>query len=388
MTPAGSIYSGGPLAGLGSEALHLFHEIRETLDGGTTDGWKVDPFMAEAERFKLWSANLGLFVPGHGSLDYRVREAERLGQTLESFLQDLITSLRDVISIHNGTFQRSEDQGEVASEYMESEEEDEDCESTSDILLDGIRDPIDKLFKMATRIRSPSARFGSLRAAKYQQIDKDTGKDFLQVTIENDRDYVGSIFLQHEKSRVCQASDPTPPAISSMENDDEVWEPIRTVLYHQRSTFKSFLVDRIAHANVRRRQPFAYWARRREKHASYTHTSLSQDTSEIQLQPTTLQVPQEVNRAAHLPPKPAPTVTTATTLNAAQIEAIENRSTWTVSEYAQSTWQPDREKVDFPSPPKRHFGAGFECPYCFTICSRETLAEKAWKAHLIHDLRP
>lgn len=50
---------------------------------------------AEGERFKLWAANLGLLVPGHGSLDYRVREAEGLASILKSFLLDLHESVQE-----------------------------------------------------------------------------------------------------------------------------------------------------------------------------------------------------------------------------------------------------------------------------------------------------
>lgn len=35
----------------------------------------------QAQRFKIWAIDLGLLVPGHGSLDYRVRDAESLGES-------------------------------------------------------------------------------------------------------------------------------------------------------------------------------------------------------------------------------------------------------------------------------------------------------------------
>lgn len=43
----------------------------------------------ESDRFKIWSSSTGLLIPGHGSLDYRVREAESLSKTFCSFLTDL-----------------------------------------------------------------------------------------------------------------------------------------------------------------------------------------------------------------------------------------------------------------------------------------------------------
>lgn len=39
----------------------------------------------QAQRFKIWAVDLGLLVPGHGSLDYRVREAETLRESRSLF---------------------------------------------------------------------------------------------------------------------------------------------------------------------------------------------------------------------------------------------------------------------------------------------------------------
>lgn len=60
--------------------LHLDDEIRQQL-------------AVESERFELWATNLGLFVAGHGSLDYRIRQAENIKDMLHRFLSALISSL-------------------------------------------------------------------------------------------------------------------------------------------------------------------------------------------------------------------------------------------------------------------------------------------------------
>lgn len=384
MTSTDTVSGNGALADLGFQAIEFFRKVKTTLEDKADDAWDAHMFLAEAERFELWAANLGLFVPGHGSLDYRVREAERLGQTLYRFLQDLVNSLDDVVCICSSTIQDQtpdDEQKERNNSDLEGSGA-EDNESDIDLLLDGIRDPINRLFKISTKIRSPSTRFGSLRAANYQQLDSDTGVDFLQAIRENDRDYVRSIFLQYQKDRACEEHESRPPDKSTGEDGDEVWEPIRTVLSHQRSTTDSFLVDRIAEANLRRRQQFAYWAKHRDK--VYRHFYIYTDPkTELKTELPPAQLPKFA---------PAASVTTATTVNIAQLEAIDNRSTWTISEYAPSTWQPAREMVDFPSPPKlprnTRSDEPFECPFCFILCPHEMLADKAWKAHLIHDLRP
>ena len=86
------------LAELGKETFHLFHTVLITDEkpfGVPSDAMTLRRINSEADRFKLWAANLGLLVPGHGSLDYRVREAEGLASTLRSFLFDLNQSLEE-----------------------------------------------------------------------------------------------------------------------------------------------------------------------------------------------------------------------------------------------------------------------------------------------------
>lgn len=48
----------------------------------------------EADRFQLWAVNLGIFVSGHASLDYRVRDAGNIRSTT----QRLISSLEDALT--------------------------------------------------------------------------------------------------------------------------------------------------------------------------------------------------------------------------------------------------------------------------------------------------
>jgi hypothetical protein len=48
---------------------------------------------AESERYKLWAINIGLFVLGHGSLDYRLRAAENVARTVYRLLDDLSAAL-------------------------------------------------------------------------------------------------------------------------------------------------------------------------------------------------------------------------------------------------------------------------------------------------------
>lgn len=413
------------LADLGSNAIDLFRKVEKALKESADPAWPDDILIMESERFELWAANMGLFVAGHGSLDYRVREAERLEQTLRRFMQDLIDSLDDckaspfrfelqVIHKSNIVFQMSSGVSQEGASAMnqtsgersekertkdegedeDGDEDDDEEEVDMELLLDSVRDPINRLFKISTKIRNPSTRLGSSKAANYQQVDEETGVDFLQAIKTADLDYVKSVFLEHRKDRARQESHPPKPAgTPSGENDDEVWEPIKTVLIQEQEREKtganSYLIDRIAQANVRRRQQFAYWASHRNK--------LEKHTKVYQAQKGWLPAAQPLKASESFlgfTPGAVPSVTTATRLDIARVEASDDRSNWTISEYAPSTRQAAGapEPVDFPSAPKtsrnRPSDKPFECPYCFFLLPKEIRSEKAWKAHLIHDLRP
>jgi len=86
------------LADYGLEAFRLFEDIvqlESRFDTASAQGQTLSSIAAEGDHFKVWAVNLGLLVPGHGSLDYRVREAESLAQTFQSFLDDLNGSLQE-----------------------------------------------------------------------------------------------------------------------------------------------------------------------------------------------------------------------------------------------------------------------------------------------------
>ena len=294
----------------------------------------------------------------------------------------------DELSSNGGDNDGDVDDPSAENSDSEPSSDDGTVESDIDLLLDGVRDPIDRLYKVSTKIRNPSSRLGSSRAVDYQQIDEETGVDFLRAIEQADQDHIRSLFLQYQKAKALQERDtvaPTKGADEGEDHDDGVWEPIRTVLSQSRVT-ESFLIRRIARANVRRRQQFAYHKMHRDKLARHARASLSTQSiftpgTEIPSQPS---FDRHVSNDSFTPQPaltlPAASVTTATNLNLARLELVDNQSKFTVSEYAPSTWQPARDAVAFPPPPLTLPGESFfECPYCFTLCPRETLAAKAWK---------
>lgn len=280
-----------------------------------------------------------------------------------------------------------DDDSEAEESDPEPPGDDDTEESDMDLLLDGVRDPIDRLYKVSTKIRNPSSRLGSSRAARHQQIDEESGVDFLRAVEQADHDHIRSLFLQYQKARALQEHETVAPPKDAVggEDEDGVWEPIRTVLSQHRAA-DSFLIRRIARANVRRRQQFMYWKKHQEKLARHARSSISTQSvltpgTEMPSQPL---LERHISDDSPIPlaeiAPPAASVTTATNLNVARLGAVENQSTFTLSEYAPSTWQPARDAVAFPPPPRAQSGGKFfECPYCFTFCPRGALADKAWK---------
>jgi hypothetical protein len=80
----------------GVETKELFQLVIDEPAGDTGhEEWPKAQFAAEADRFELWAVNLGLFVSGHGSLDYRVRQAENVKSMLQKFMTALNDSLAE-----------------------------------------------------------------------------------------------------------------------------------------------------------------------------------------------------------------------------------------------------------------------------------------------------
>lgn len=144
------------------------------------------------------------------------------------------------------------------NENYEFDDFDESCASQDgsmsdmDLLVERVRDPIDRLFKLAVWIRNPSSRFTSSKLFHYQLPNPKTRIDLLHIFKEFDYDYVSSLFLEYRKSKAL-ADYGTPEPTSDHPNNnqsEQIWEPIQTVLSkykHERSVgAESFLIHRIA----------------------------------------------------------------------------------------------------------------------------------------------
>ncbi|KAK1774720.1 hypothetical protein QBC45DRAFT_424228 [Copromyces sp. CBS 386.78] len=225
------------LTDAGSRTVALFEKIKalnQTSEHTGGDKWPATELATEADRFKLWAVNLGLFVQGHASLDYRVRDAESIRFVILRFIASLNDALTPVLEYVNGASTTSPEGGleDSINATDESDGLDESFASQDgsdmDLLVEGVRDPIDRLFKLAVWIRNPSSRITSPKVLRYRLLDPETGVDLLDVFKEFDYDYVSSLFLEFRKSKA-RADHPITEPSSDYPDDnqsEQIWEPI------------------------------------------------------------------------------------------------------------------------------------------------------------------
>lgn len=85
------------LAAVGLSTVQRFKRLEEVTQLESSDNqlqeWPKNMFLAQFDRFELWAVNLGLFVMGHGSLDYRIRDSESMKESMYMMIQNLNRSL-------------------------------------------------------------------------------------------------------------------------------------------------------------------------------------------------------------------------------------------------------------------------------------------------------
>ena len=206
----------------------------------------------EFGRFRVWSGNLGALQKGHSSLDYRLRDSPLLSGNTLRFLEELNHNLTEATAIVSGTRLPFEEQSRPNSDRGDDERgedtdddffsEDDEEEGAGDpkqeltMRYEEIVDIVDNLYKLSVRIRTPTIRSRSLKAASYQPKDLDTGVDIL------------SSYAQYDKQHVC-----------------EVLRDLRKSQGGSDKTEEDYLVSRLAQSITMRRRQFKYWKRHRDK---------------------------------------------------------------------------------------------------------------------------
>ncbi|KAJ4989340.1 hypothetical protein SVAN01_05065 [Stagonosporopsis vannaccii] len=340
----------------------------------------------EFGRFRVWSGNLGALQKGHSSLDYRLRDSPLLSGNSLKFLEELKHNLDEAIAIvredrlpyeqqpkqNSSERKEEEDEDDFFSEDEEEEEEANGSRKELTMRYEEIVDIIDNLYKLSVRIRTPTIRSRSLKAASYQPKDRDTGVDILSSYAQYDLQHV------HELLRTLRE-----PHIGDSQLKDE-----------------EYMGPRLARGITLRRRHFKYWKRHRDKLSAPTILEHENEDRQDHIKET-VAVPLRNEESEIEAPKPMlmfpepPSQKTGRTMLSGTEATHHHQSlddvvdTKSVTSYAVTVTDIHGKGVNLPPPPKNADGErDFECPYCYIICPARYGRGRPWRTHLLQDLQP
>ncbi|KAF1845081.1 uncharacterized protein K460DRAFT_394818 [Cucurbitaria berberidis CBS 394.84] len=302
----------------------------------------------ERARFRLWAAHIGTFAKHHSSLDYRLRESEKVRSLVISQLEILRTAeLRLAELLLPGTSE---------SETGSSEEPDV---PTEDECLISIRGAIDRLHRLAKAIRHPGIASQASKANHFNPTD-----EFGNNEIESFEKYS----LQIVQQRCPGAAE--------------------------------YLHHRLSKANASRRRLFLYRRKHQDILNGRRHSSPKRrpSMSQRQTQETFSALPETKSKASQLVPESS----TPQKHSDSQAQSSIAKAT----SFVESQFKPDASSkaassiggtsvasiVDhsrLPPPPRvPKTRTQFECPYCCQLVPTSILGKGAWRRHLMKDLEP
>ncbi|KAH7386953.1 hypothetical protein DE146DRAFT_635725 [Phaeosphaeria sp. MPI-PUGE-AT-0046c] len=366
-----------------------FHTLSSALndsDGKWAHLVDYEGFQDEIGRFRVWSGNLGALQKGHSSLDYRLRDSPLLSSNALKFLQDLEDNINEAIAIVTEARlpyesqpkpgkSEADDDDDDDSFFDEDEDEDDDDgapRSELSMRFAEIVDIIDNLYKLSVRIRTPTIRSRSLKAATYKPKDPDTGVDILSTYSVYDVQHVKELLFHLRQIHIQD----------TQSNDHD------------------YLIDRLSAAITLRRRQFKYWKRHRDKLgiSSFQEEQISADRPlvdrpSLPQRNDTLEVLPDIpiiaiNKEAHSQ-KTGKTLLSGTEATQHHQSLDEIVDTKSVTSYAVTVKDLHGRGVELPPPPRAADGEkDFECPFCYIICPARYGRGRAWRTHLLQDLQP
>ncbi|KAL4938398.1 hypothetical protein BDV06DRAFT_231901 [Aspergillus oleicola] len=298
----------------------------------TLDNEHLLRFVHEMERFELWASNLGVLHSGHSSLDYRFRDSPPLFEYAFTLLTDLQNELSAFTRQVTTPILADEDMLDAPDSLpLSDDESEEDLSSYRDQsltaeYLTNISITVDRLYALSFRVRNPKMRTGLSKALSYTEVDSETGLDLIEAYRERDIRHLVELFRS----------------------------------WRGQDLEGHFLVQRLARANVHRRQQFKYWEKRKAKYDYFYHAATAHHKEG---QATTTHV-----STRHSEPS------AATNLDLGAM--LENESAPSLDSF-QATANDTDDLLKAPPPPKLEGDSEeFECHYCYTI------------RHIMRDLRP
>ncbi|KAI1321528.1 hypothetical protein F5Y16DRAFT_68658 [Xylariaceae sp. FL0255] len=275
-------------------------------------------------KFKLWAGNIGAHRVGRSSLDYRLRDSTNLRTQVFRLLDDLITSLNEVLSILSGErvpWDREMDEtGDLDEALQDLILMDQDFEFESELsqLTKEIDDTIGNLLRLSMSLRNPAPH-----------------DHFMSTEYANVRYFVPTDIAHVE------AKFPSAPRA---------------------------LIERLGRGLSQRRQYFRYRQAHHEKLINGLRDKMRSDVSTI-----ASSIPLRMKDAGACP-------------KLGEIDEDEQSDT-AFSQTSIATTAPDSaERLRIPPLPKESQDGPFECPFCFLLISVSSVYR--WKKHVLSDLRP
>ncbi|KAF2630251.1 hypothetical protein BU25DRAFT_254947 [Macroventuria anomochaeta] len=354
-----------------------------TSDGKRKEQIDQEALEDEFGRFRVWSGNLGALQKGHSSLDYRLRDSPLLSGTALKFLEELNQNLDEAFAIVSGSRLPFEKQPKPDSNEEKDEEDDDDFFSEDDeddeaggskkeltMRYEEVVDVIDNLYKLSVRIRTPTIRSRSAKAASYQPKDPETGIDILSTYAQYDKQHTNELLRNLRQ-----------PHVESAQIGDD------------------YLVSRLAHGITLRRRQFKYWKRHRDKLSvsaipeensiqpkrtvEQVNALLRNDTAEVRLPQPAIVFKEPPSQKTG---KTMLSGTEATHHHQSLDDIVDTKS---VTSYAVTVTDVHGKGVNLPPPPRSADGGkDFECPYCYIICPARYGRGRPWRTHLLQDLQP
>lgn len=223
---------------------------------------------------------------------------------------------------------------EADTVYDDDDDEDSldsyDDQTTAEATFFNIVDCIDRLFRLSMKVRNPAMRIGLSKGYTFSKVDEDTDLDLFDCFADRKVDH------EHIKS------------ILKFYNPGRSWTDIS----------ESYLVGRLAKANVQRRRQFAYWSRHR---LNLIHRDRKVKVFKQESKPTTA------------------TYFDHTKVDQNDAGSVVSTISMIIPEFSNFS----RDGIVFPDPPEKYASQEglkeFECPYCATICSRRLLNRSEWR---------
>lgn len=247
-------------------------------------------------------------------------------------------------------------------------------DSEVETIFKAVTDIIDRLYKLAIKIRNPKTRLANSKAVTFKKVDKGTGIDLIQEFVKADTLHIEELFWDHR--------------VIDLEDAERMPEERRDHERRPRELVEADhkIISRLVRANTRRRQQFGYWSRHRSKNAQETASALeareraTERPHEFMFHGYRL-FPEPKNYVNEQYSKTISRPSTATFLHTpATVNISDDAPMVSVRTFVPTARNKQDEQVDVPHPPDSLKGIKhFQCPYCFTLCAQSLLKESAWR---------